>query len=137
MRRSLLSRTGWLALGSSVAVHALLFTLIWLLPSGEPARTASLPVDSVVLSDNLLMPGDSPPGKGGAGGDEDQPDPPQPPLTPVTLSPSVQPDLGTSQAAPAVSTSAQPGAPIAGAQSQGPAGGGGTGAGAASFFEVP
>jgi hypothetical protein len=137
MRRSLLSRTGWLALGSSVAVHAFLFTLIGLLPSGEPARTASLPVDSVVLSDSLLMPGDSPPGKGVAAAGEEQQEPPQPSLIPVTVSPAVEPDPVTSQAVPGVSMSAQPAAPSAGAHSQGPGGEGVAGPGAASFFEVP
>jgi hypothetical protein len=136
MRRSLLSRAGWLALGLSLGVHAGLFTLILLLPPGEHVGTLPLSVDTLtVLSDEVLMPGDSPRGKPVDVPGEEQQEHPQPAIIPVTM-PSVS---ESSPPAPQPVTGGSPAeqpAPMGGGP-KATAGGGGTGTGSVAFFQVP
>jgi hypothetical protein len=136
MRRSLLSRAGWLALGLSLGVHACLFTLILLLPSGRPTSTLPLPVDTLtVLSDQLLMPGDSARGKPIDVPGEEQQEPPQPPMISVTM-PSVSESSPPMPPAITGDTPDEQLAPTGGVPNASP-GGGGTGTGSPAFFQVP
>jgi hypothetical protein len=138
MRRSLLSRAGWLALGSSVGVHAILITLIWLLPSRDKMKTGPLPVDTLaMLSDNLLMPGESAPGKSVEAPDEEQQEHPQPAIFPVTMPSVTEPPPPSPQAVTAASPDAQPASTGASAAPNGTPGRGSDGTGTAVFFQVP
>src|SRR5260370_37138775 len=99
MQKLLLSRAGWLALTLSLVVHVFLFALFWLLAAERPAITADLPVDMVaVLSDNLLMPGDSASGKTVDPPGEETQEHPQPAIIPVTMPPDSEPPPRTPRA---------------------------------------
>jgi hypothetical protein len=123
------SRSGWLALALSVAVHGLLLALVGFLPRDARRTDADLPIDAcVVLTDDTTSETVGPPAAVGSGSE------PEEVVTPAL------PDVHVPVGPAAVAAPPAPPAPGQGAETRGGGGvapEGTAGPPAATFFQAP